>query len=437
MFILPVYLVTFSAYAGGSYAKLQIAIIIATYFIAELSIVPVLGSLSDQWGRKPFLIAGPFIAAISMLGFSFSTNFYILAIAHAIQGIGAAAKVAPTIAFIADASDPNERGEKMGSYDTVNFGGIGVGLLLGAFLADWAEIKPTVVSNTVKPQVFYVLALILAIAGVLTYLYVREFPLLGHTKEEQILQAPMQTTDHFTAVLDTFKNREFRRFAPSWFSIMMIIGMATTFLPIILGGEGVEGGHGAGSSVESAITMVAGVGLIAATQPIFGRWSDKYGRKPFLLIGSVSAMVAIISLGFAVSEFLLQGKKLTTELIRPQNFIITIPLLIGILGAGAFGPSALALLADVTKAEKRGQAMGVYSFMLGLGEIMGDLVGGFMWDFFEARYGSGPIGIVVLGSTLSIIAVIVVVKYILETRYLDDFVIQRVKIEDSEEITES
>jgi len=439
MFILPVYLVTFSDYAVGSHAKLQIAIIIATYFIAELSIVPVLGSLSDQWGRKPFLVAGPFVAAVSMLGFSLSTNFYILAFAHAIQGIGAAAKVAPTIAFIADASDPNERGEKMGSYDTVNFGGIGVGLLIGAFLTDWADIKPNTITNILKPQIFYVLTLILCIAGVLTFIYVKEFPLAGHTKAEQILHTPKQTTDHFTAVMDTFKNREFRRFAPSWFSIMMIIGMATTFLPIILGGEGAEGGgHGvAGSSVESAITMVGGVGLIAITQPIFGRWSDKYGRKPFLLIGSVSAMVAIISLGFAVSEFLLQGKNLTSELMKPPNFIITIPLLIGILGAGAFGPSALALLADVTKAEKRGQAMGVYSFMLGLGEIMGDLIGGFMWDFFEARYGSGPIGIVVLGSSLSVIAVIVVVKYILETRYLDDFVIQTVKMEESEKKTNS
>ncbi len=422
MFLLPVYLVTFSDYAGGEHAKLEIAIIIATYFIAELTVVPILGSLSDQWGRKPFLVAGPFIAAVSMLGFAVSTNFVVLCIAHAIQGIGAAAKVAPTIAFIADSCEPSERGEKMGTYDMVTFGGIGVGLLIGAALADWSKINPSVVTDIMKPQIFYMLAGILVIAGILTAIYVREFSLTGHTQETQDVHTPKPTSDHFTAVLDTFKNREFRRFAPSWFCIMMIIGMSTTFLPIILAG----GAHSevTGSSIESASTMIVGVGLLAITQPFFGRLSDKHGRKPFLLIGAVAAMIAIISLGFAVQEFILQGKNLTSELMKPANFYITIPLLLGILGAGAFGPSALALLADVTKAEKRGQAMGVYSFMLGLGEIMGDIIGGAFWDFFEGRYGegSGPVGIVILGSTLSIIAVVVVVKYILETRYIDEIV---------------
>ncbi len=292
----------------------------------------------------------------------------------------------------------------------------------GAALADWSKINPSVVTDIMKPQIFYILAGILVIAGILTAIYVREFSLTGHTQETQDVQTPKPTSDHFTAVLDTFKNREFRRFAPSWFCIMMIIGMSTTFLPIILAG----GAHSevTGSSIESASTMIVGVGLIAITQPFFGRLSDKHGRKPFLLIGAVAAMIAIISLGFAVQEFILQGKNLTSELMKPANFYITIPLLLGILGAGAFGPSALALLADVTKAEKRGQAMGVYSFMLGLGEIMGDIIGGAFWDFFEGRYGegSGPVGIVILGSTLSIIAVVVVVKYILETRYLDEIV---------------
>jgi DHA1 family multidrug resistance protein-like MFS transporter len=93
--------------------------------------------------------------------------------------------------------------------------------------------------------------------------------------------------------------------------------------------------------------------------PVWGRLSDRIGRKPVLLVGVT---------GFAFS-FVLMG--VSQSLI--QLFLFR--ALAGILSSATL-PTALAFIADTTTPDDRSGGMGLMGAAMGLGMIFGPLVGG-------------------------------------------------------------
>lgn len=97
--------------------------------------------------------------------------------------------------------------------------------------------------------------------------------------------------------------------------------------------------------------------------PIMGRMSDKYGRRPLILISLVSTVISYIIFSFANSFWL---------------------LLLSRLLAG-FGGSNIAVaqayIADVTPVEERSKGMGLIGMAFGMGFMLGPMVGGFLSGF--------------------------------------------------------
>lgn len=94
--------------------------------------------------------------------------------------------------------------------------------------------------------------------------------------------------------------------------------------------------------------------------PILGRLSDKYGRRPVLLISIIGTGIGFLILGFANTLALL--------------FIGRI--LDGITGGNI--STAQAYIADVTTKEDRAKGMGLLGAAFGLGFILGPAIGGIL-----------------------------------------------------------
>ena len=95
--------------------------------------------------------------------------------------------------------------------------------------------------------------------------------------------------------------------------------------------------------------------------PVWGRLSDRIGRKPVLLFGIA---------GFALS-FLLQG--LAQNLIQ----FMVLRTLAGILSSATL-PTAMAYVADTTTPAERSKGMGMLGASMGVGMIFGPMLGGFL-----------------------------------------------------------
>jgi len=101
--ILPIYfkLIGISAILIG---------VLTTVSLLATSILLVpFGILSDRYGRRPFLILGGFLIAISWAIMTFTTDFVYIAISRAISGIGNALTSAPFNAALADVSSDEDR----------------------------------------------------------------------------------------------------------------------------------------------------------------------------------------------------------------------------------------------------------------------------------------------------------------------------------------
>ncbi|HYJ06450.1 MAG TPA: MFS transporter [Chthoniobacterales bacterium] len=94
--------------------------------------------------------------------------------------------------------------------------------------------------------------------------------------------------------------------------------------------------------------------------PILGRLSDRFGRRPVLLVSIVGTAIGFALMGVAQSLTLL--------------FVARI--LAGITGGNISIPQAY--IADVTAPEKRSHAMGMIGAAFGLGFTFGPLIGGVM-----------------------------------------------------------
>ena len=145
--------------------------------------------------------------------------------------------------------------------------------------------------------------------------------------------------------------------------------MAIIFLLVLLGAMGfsivlpsimfVAEDFGGGAGMAGWIVASYAIGQLVAT-PIWGRMSDRYGRKLVLAVCSACTMVAFLGLAFAYDA-------LTLFLAR----------CFGGLAGGLFSVSQ-AWVADTTTPKNRAKGMGIMGAGISLGFILGPVAGGML-----------------------------------------------------------
>jgi multidrug resistance protein len=113
------------------------------------------------------------------------------------------------------------------------------------------------------------------------------------------------------------------------------------------------------------------VGLLATSfslmqfifAPVWGRLSDRVGRRPIILLGLLGSCLSYLGFGIATT---------LTSLFVARIFA-------GIAGANI--PTAQAVVADLTTPENRAKGMGLVGAAFGLGFIFGPAIGGFLSQY--------------------------------------------------------
>ena len=101
---------------------------IASTLLAESVMIPVVGKLSDLYGRKPFYLVGIAVFVFGSLTAGLAPDFWTLVAARAIQGVGTGTILPLSQAVIGDILAPRERGKYQGLLDVI----FGVSSTLGA-----------------------------------------------------------------------------------------------------------------------------------------------------------------------------------------------------------------------------------------------------------------------------------------------------------------
>jgi len=119
---------------------------------------------------------------------------------------------------------------------------------------------------------------------------------------------------------------------------------------------------GASEMLAGFIVSSFAMGQFLAT-PLWGKLSDRYGRKPILILSMIGSTVAYLSMAwadYAGSLWMLLGARFLTGLM-----------------AGNFA-AATAYVADITPPEKRAQGMGMVGGAVSIGFMSGPAIGGLL-----------------------------------------------------------
>ncbi|MBD0371033.1 MAG: MFS transporter [Pyrinomonadaceae bacterium] len=191
--------------------------------------------------------------------------------------------------------------------------------------------------------------------------------------------------------------------------LLMIIPLLPFYVKS-LGGAGFDvlGMHFGIGIISGAIVAAFTVAQLLSA-PMWGRFSDRVGRRPTLLIALAASAIAYLIFGFAHSLFVL----LISRIVQGA-------------GGGTVGVIQ-AYVADSTAPEDRARALGWLSATTNLGVALGPVLGSFAITLGHRDLMPGPATLEmghaapgIIAAALCLLNIIFAARYLTESRHVDE-----------------
>jgi MFS transporter, DHA1 family, tetracycline resistance protein len=138
--VLPEFLMQLTG-EGLSHASSIAGYLVVFYAALQFLFAPIIGNLSDRYGRRPVLLISLFAYSINYLIAGLATTLWVLFIGRILTGI-TSATFATANALIADVSPPEERAQNFGLMGMAFGLGFIFGPSIGGLLGEWDVRAP-------------------------------------------------------------------------------------------------------------------------------------------------------------------------------------------------------------------------------------------------------------------------------------------------------
>jgi MFS family permease len=303
---------------------LAVGIVVGSYAVTGLLLRPVAGRLADTRGRKPTVLAGALLVALSGLLYLPSLGIAGLIVARLILGAGEGAVYTAGSAWIVDLAPVERRGRVLGLYGLAVWGGLSVGPLLGELLLHAGGYTAV-----------WIVAAVLPVLGALIAFSARDpFVPLAHAEPHPLI-APEAVGPGFAIGLASFG-----------------YAAVATFIVLHLEARGI--GHG-------ATVFAAFAAMIVLTRLVVGDLPDRVGAAPVAIAATLGEAGGLLLIAVAQS--------------------LPVALAGGLAMGAAFSllnPSLMLIALGRVSQRARGAAMGTYTAFfdagVGLGAPLAGLV---------------------------------------------------------------
>ncbi len=324
-----------------------IGVVIAAYSFVQFLFNPILGRLSDKYGRKPVIVISQFINAIGYVLFAFTSSYIILLVSRIVAGIGGSS-ISVAQAYIADITTKENRAKGMGVIGAAFGLGFVFGPLMGGLLASYGYMLTGFASAT-----FSILAFIFTIMLL---------------PESNVIRNAVTETKRKLIDVDGLKNV----FAKPERAMLIFLFFVLTFsFANIYGTFALLGLQVYGFSDMQNGFMFGIIGLTSAIVQggLIGRINKLISKINILKLGSFLIMLNLALIPYGGSFLGLA--------------IISVFLSIG---TGIFQPTVLSLISEVTPEDEQGVTLGVNQSVSAMARVLGPLWGGFAFEFLGYPY---------------------------------------------------
>lgn len=336
--IMPAYLVSINQ--GGTAAGLMIAIFAG----AQLLFSPLGGKWADLYGRRKMIILGLSLLAVSMLLFYATDSIWLLYASRVIGGIGDAFLIPAIFAYIADITTNEQRAKGTGLVTASMSLGLVIGPGIGGFLADFDLKLPFLVSALVTLS-----AVLFSVV------------LLKESDETRASNRAAVTFDDDESMLEQIgRSVKMPYFIPLIITFVMSFGLVA-YESVI----GLYLAENYGSTSKDIALMITATGTVSVIVQLF--IVDRLVRR----FGEIRVIIAF--LGLATAGFLLS--------LMAEGYMMFFGVsLVIFLAMAVLRPVLNILISKMAKGEV-GFAMGMNTSYMSLGNVLGPISAGLLYDF--------------------------------------------------------
>ncbi len=142
-----------------------LGLIFSGYAFTQVPLMPVVGRLSDRFGKKLFLVVGLLLYVMAAAGYLWAPGYRELFLFRLVSGAGAAMVIPTAYAYIGDLTPRGREGRYMGVFNIAMVAGYGVGPTLGGLVYDSYGMHATFASMCIMSGVGFLVVLLLLPGG--------------------------------------------------------------------------------------------------------------------------------------------------------------------------------------------------------------------------------------------------------------------------------
>jgi len=354
----------------------QITGVQAAYFGMSFIVGPILGRLSDRFGRRPVLIISQLGSLLSYVVIAFAPTIWVVYLARMLDGV-TAGNFSTAQAYISDISEPRERAKRLGTTALAFSLGLAVGPAMGGFIA-----------ARFGPRFAYLAGASIGLMTILLTASLLKESLSPEKRAKALAAHAASGSGGFWSLV---------RLRPV--ALLLIIAFFAQFsffsfqTVYVLWAQKVVFPTESSAHVSEIVSYVlAFVGLcgIFVQLRMIGPLVKRFGEKAMLIAG-LTSRTAFFSLLVAFP----------VALMLPA----AAPLLA--FGTGMTLPNLAALQTYAAPADRRGQILGTNQSAASLGSVLGPLVGG---QLFEQVAPGAPIALAMLLSMIALAVALLITR---------------------------
>ncbi len=291
--VLPIFVIVFVDLLGvtiilpllGLYATrfeaspFMVGLLAASYPAMQFIGAPILGRLSDQYGRRPVLIISQIGTLIGFLMLGFATTLPMLFLSRLIDGISGA-NIATAQAAITDVTTEKNRTQGLGLIGAA----FGLGFVLGPAIAG---IGLAVSGNDYRVPAFIAAAFSLTSILLTTFLFKETLP------EEKRGDNATRTNRGFGAMAEALRNPAIGLLLILIFAQQIAFGGFEQLLALFTLGR-----LGLNAIGNTAIFIFVGLIIVAVQGGLVGRWSRRFGDRRMIYAGLALLSIGLLAIAF-------------------------------------------------------------------------------------------------------------------------------------------
>lgn len=325
-----------------------VGLLLSAYALCQFFAAPGLGALSDRYGRKPILLISLLGSVVGFLLLGIGGALWVLFLGRIIDGL-TGGNISTIYAYMADITEPKERGKYFGLLGAAGGVGIVFGPIIGGF---------TSIINLSVP--LYIAAAITFLDLIFGYFILTESIASEH-KTEKISIVQLNPFKQFRKVFSIkILKRLFLVGFLYFIAINAMYGSNGVFLKDVFSWSPVQIG---------ILFFIVGLVDIFSQGFLVRRLLHKFSNANVVIIG-----MAITFVGFVITA---------STAIFVSSALIYLGIIILNIGDGVFEPSTNSLISTSVGPKSQGQVQGANQGMQSVARIVGPLLAAWAYQYWR------------------------------------------------------